>query len=203
MKKYLILVLFILAAFCNTSDAVQAATFISLIDFPPSTVATDTQSGNTIDFVYEHNLAALNLPDTTINSGSLQLKHLGNQDLGPTAEIWFALSGSGTFIGRLGKSDPKERTDRFEFSQTILDEIKAQNPWSLKIELSEQTSFNNEKLTLLQSELQIDYTRIQPQHSSSRSVPTTPEPSSFFLLVVGFIAGLPYCMQKRKRLLRD
>ena len=200
MEKYLSLMLFMLAVFCNLSNTLQAATFISFIDFPASAIVTDTQSGNTIDYVYEHDLSQLDIPDTTINSGFLQLKHLGNQDLGPTAEIWFALSGSGTFIGRLGKSQPKERTDHFELSQTVLDEIKTQNPWSLKIELSEQTSFNNEKLTLLQSELQIDYTRIEIQHSPSKTIPTTPEPSSFFLLAVGAIAALPRVWKKKQPL---
>ena len=187
MKKHLLLTSLILAVFCAVPNSGRAATFVSLIDFPASTFSTDTQSGNGIDYVYEHLLSELNVPDTTITSGTLELRHLGNQDFGPTAEIWYTLSGSGTFIGRLGGSDPKERTDHFELSQGILAEITAQNPWKFKIGLSEQTSFNNERLTLLQSKLQVDYTRTSPP---STNTPTIPEPSSSLLLALGLLATM-------------
>ncbi len=185
MKKRLFWISLTLAVFCGFSNPGEAATLISLINFPALTAATDTQSGNTIDYIYEHGLSELDVPGTTIDSGSLQLKHLGNQNLGPTAEIWFALSGSGTFIGRLGESNSKERTDQFDLPQTVLDEITAGDPWKLKITLSEQTSFNGEKLTLFQSQLQIDYTRTETQPPPFKTIPTTPEPSTFLILGLG------------------
>ncbi len=181
MKKCRIWMLVILIGICSYAKQGGAVTFASLIDFPASTVATDAQSGNSIDYSYEHDLSELNAPGTLIHSAALELKHLGNQDLGPTAEIWYAFSGAGTFIGRLGESNSLARTDRWELPQGVLDEITAENLWKLKIGLSEQTSFNGERLTLVQSKLEIDYT------PPSRNIPTTPEPSSLFLMAAGIL----------------
>ena len=182
MKKQGIWVLVLLVGFGGFAKAGSAVTFVGLIDFPASTIATDTHSGNSIDYAYEHDLSELNAPGTLIHSAVLKLKHLGNQDLGPTAEIWYAFSGGGAFIGRLGESNSTARTDEWELPQGILDEIKAENLWKLKIGLSEQTSFNSERLTLLQSKLEIDYT------PPSRDIPTAPEPSTLFFVAAGLLA---------------
>src|SRR3989338_5924272 len=142
MKKYLLRALFLLVLGLSSAPLGHAATFISLIASPADTFATDTRSGNGIDYAYEHDLSELAFPDTVIHSGSLELTHLGNQDLGPTAEIWHALSGNGTLIGRLGNSNASEHTDHWELPQNVLDDVTFQNPWALAVQLSEQTSFN-------------------------------------------------------------
>jgi hypothetical protein len=187
MNKYLSWVLLFLGTLFTPIHQGEAATLVNIIDFPLNTSAADTQSGNTIDYVYEHVFQELDVTGLTLNSATLQLKHLGNQDLGPTAEIWFALSGSGTLIGRLGESNSAERTDPWILPASVLSEIESENPWKFKVALSEQTSFNGERLALLQSKLEMDYTRTLPPPTTT---PTVPEPSSFVLLTYGLLALL-------------
>lgn len=187
MKKYLSWVLLFLGALLVPVHQGQAATLGSVIDFPLNTSAADTQSGNTMDYVYEHLFPELDVTGLTLNSATLQLKHLGNQDLGPTAEVWYALSGNGTFIGRLGESNSMARVDEWVLPADILNEIQNENPWKLKVVLSEQTSFNGERLTLLHSKLEIDYTHTLPPPATT---PTVPEPSTLVLFTYGLIALL-------------
>ena len=155
----------------------EAAIFVDTVSFFPQGVV-DTHSGNGIDFVYEHDLSEIMGSGLKLISAELALTHLGNADEGPTREIWLAFTGEGRLIGRLSKSEPNQTVDHWGLESVVLGEITKTNPWGLKIGLSEQTSFNNERMDLYQSQLKVDYEK----------VPGAPEPALIFMLALGLAA---------------
>ena len=184
MKKTILGTLFFCFLAINGERSALALTLVDTLVFPNPTTATDSQSGTTIDFTYVHLLAGLNSIEDALFSATFALTHSGNANNGPTNEIWFALTGGGHFIGQLSESDSGKKKDTWQLSQEILNEIANINPWSLQIGLSEQTSFNGEKIQLYQSELTLNY---EARNSASEREPlSTPEPGTWLMFGGGF-----------------
>ena len=166
------------------SGTATAATIVDTLDFSTHPIAvTDSQSGNGIDYRYRHIFGSFDPTAFKIDSATLSLTHQGNLDTGPTQEIWYALSGLGTFLGRLGPSETKKITDIWGLPVSVLLEIGELNPWQLEIDFSEQTSFNGEKFDLYRSELEIRY-------SPKQEIPAAmPEPSQLLLCACGWLTA--------------
>ena len=176
----LVLSLLIFFAAASFPTAGHAAVFSDVLVFPLNTTATDTTSGTHVDFSYRHTFPALLAGPWTLTGATLSLVHKGNQDAGPVTEIWMASSGNSHPIGRRGESDAQQRTDIWDLDPLVLNEITSLTPWSLEVLLSEQTSFNSEKVTLYQSVLELRVVPV-PAGNSSR-VPEAPEPETLLLL---------------------
>lgn len=170
-----------LGIFGGLSPAAYCLSLTHTIQFPLETIAKDTASGNGIDYSYSHEFAQWDEIDE-ISSGILRLTHSGNLDEGPRAEIWFALSGSGDFIGKLERSEGMQITDQWQLAPSILAQLAGNG--KLEVQLSEQTSFNSEAVNLFESELVIEYTA-----KNKTNAPHTPEPRGLLLLLLGLALG--------------
>ena len=182
MKRMILLTL-ILACGLWPAKA-EAVILTDLVIFPTPTAVTDTLSGNQINFTFQHSFSELETSGLNLLSGTLTLTHLGNANNEPTNEAWTISSISGVFIGKLSESNSAKKTDSWELPQNILNEIKQNSLWKLDLGLSEITSFNSEKIELYQSELKVDYEIPPPM---TREIPSTPEPSTILLMLVGFL----------------
>ena len=180
MKKTILGTLFFCFLAINGERSALALTLVDTLVFPNPTTATDSQSGTGIDFTYSHLLPGLNTAGDLLLAATLALTHSGNANNGPTNEIWFALTGGNHFIGQLSESDSGKKKDTWEFPQEILNEIANMNPWSLQVALSEQTSFNGEKIQIYQSDLTLDYAlrKLEPE----RGPISAPEPATWLML---------------------
>ncbi|HTL48687.1 MAG TPA: PEP-CTERM sorting domain-containing protein [Verrucomicrobiae bacterium] len=190
-----------------TAAPVHAATFTNTIVFPASTSAVDTTSGNNLDFHYAHVLTGFDASLYSLTSATLSLTHSGNQNLGPTAEIWQAFSGQSTLLGTLGDSQTKPLKNSWALPVSVLAEIENGSPWSFDVFLSERTSFNSEKVDLLRSDLEFTAeekkkTEQEPTGGSEPSTPVradAPEPGSAMLFMLGLaMAGLRIICGGRK-----
>src|SRR3990167_8165592 len=176
MKKILILLALV---WLMPTPLAQAVTLVDVIHFPNPTVVTDLHSGTRIDFVYEHVLEELDTAGLKLISAALAITHVGNLNDEPVREAWALRSASGVLIGQLSESSSDQVEDSFQLNESILAEIEGENLWKLGVGLSELTSFNNERIELLESRLTLHYER----------TPETPEPSSR-LMMIGGLLGL-------------
>lgn len=162
-----------LAVLLLSAAPARAAVITDFVTFPAGTAAQDTTSGNHTDYSYLHQI-----PDLTIISGTLTLKHSGNSDEGPTREIWHLMDADGFFVGRLTQSDSMTREDFWELPQETIQHINARRGMPFAFLLSEQTSFNSEKIDLFHSVLKL---------TAASAAPAVPEPSGLWLLITAFV----------------
>ncbi len=181
MKRIIVLLSVLGWTFCP--GKAEAVTLSDIVVFSPPTAITDTQSGNQINYSYQHDFEELNTSGLSLISGTLSLTHLGNANSEPTAEAWTILSGNGILIGKLSGSNSTKTADSWELAQDILNEIKINPLWKLGIGLSEITPFNSEKIDLYESRLTIHY----DLPKTPEKIPNAPEPSTLFLMIGGIL----------------
>ena len=170
---------------CHPSPT-YALTLVDTINFTPAVTVTDTLSGTNINYFYEHRFDDFDLSGLQILSATLSLSHLGNLNEGPTSEIWHAISGNGTFIGRLQESNALMKEDHWVLPDEILNEIQSSLIWSLGVGLAEQTSFNSERVQLFKSKLELEVESTQPVPESA---PHVPEPSTSMMVLGTLLVG--------------
>lgn len=180
MNRLIVLSVLVLALIPATAHAV---TLPHTIVFPTPTAVTDILSGNQVNFSFEHSFPELETSGLSLISGTLTLAHLGNLNSEPTAEVWSVFSGNGVLIGKLSSSNSTKTTDNWNLSQEVLNEMKIHPSWKLNVGLSETTPFNSEKIDLYESKLTINYDPL----SAPAAIPSTPEPSTFILIVGGIL----------------
>jgi PEP-CTERM motif len=175
MKKLSLLVTFLVAVLL-VPLTIKADTITLTKDFGG---AGDLEITNT--YTYSFNLSSVQALALSLNSATLSLTHNGNSN-NFFGEVWLATSGGNVAIGKLSASSFSNNfvTDSWQLSAAILAEITGQNPWSLTVQLNDNTS-GTDKIIIKESGLKVDYT---PKTQTS----AVPEPSTALLLATGTFA---------------
>ncbi len=157
MRKAVILVLAV--CFLSVASVASATSFSSLRTWDPY---------YTIEDYYSYT-QPLNLPTPalTLNSAQLKITHKynDNYEILGFGEVWYTYGENNLYIGKLGDSEYGNRTDTFTLSQSVLNEIMNNTPWSLVVKLDEDTWFDD-YLRLYSSEICGDYTEAVPEPAS-------------------------------------
>jgi len=179
--KAILNLLGVLSGLLICSNTGFAVVFTDPILFPPGTEAVDSSSGNHIDFTFKHSLPKIPMSGLKIISASLSVSHEGNFNEGPTREIWSVSGPENHLLGILGESEKDQKTDLFDVESFLGEGAVSWLSGEFDIFLSEQTPYNGEKLSLLNSVLEIHY---ELPASGPRS-PSIPEPGTKTLVILG------------------
>ncbi len=140
------------------------ATDVIHFSFP----VTDVSAGTGRDFSFTHSWPLS--VDADILSATVSITHNGNADEGPRTEIWSLNSEDGTRI-RLGPSLKEMRTDSLAIPSWLW---PANFSLPVSFFLSEETAYNGETLTLLESKLEVEY--------REAGAPEAPEPAGLAMM---------------------
>lgn len=145
-------------------------------------------------YSYTHQLTGLMSPPYILQDATLSFRHNGNSD--NPGEVWFSYADAGSdfFIGQLTESSGSTWTiDTWTLSHDVLDLMDNGTPWSLTINLYDNTTGTDK--------LKIDYSILAGNYYFDPAEPNpapTPEPATILLMGAGLL-GFAAFRRKFKR----
>lgn len=130
----------------------------NIVDF-----STDEQSYIVIDkdYLYNHTLVGLETPPNVLDSATLTIRHMGNENSFFT-EVYVVVGldpeeRSTALIGSLSDSLNEWVEDPFQLNEETLSLISEGSPWSLQVNVSDIFASGDNALSLDYSELSYEY----------------------------------------------
>ncbi len=196
-KRLLYSTIFLITLLLLTMPIASADTFSNLYDFSDG---NHSYLQITDSYTYTHTLTDdLNSTNYTLNNATLSLAHLDNSN--SDAEVWFSYSGGDILIGQLSASTGSGNTfvvDSWPLSQAALNEMESTDPWSLTVQLLENTS-GKDKIKIDYSILAGNYSPVPDDPPSPGPSPNSvPEPATFLLVCAG-LAGVGLMRERFKK----